>query len=41
MHEIAADLNVVKLFEGYLEHGTRPMFTEGIESYRTRAVQAS
>jgi len=41
MHKIAGDLNVLKLFESYLQHGTRPMFTEGVDSYGIRAVQTS
>ncbi|MFW5737625.1 MAG: ATP-binding protein [Spirochaetota bacterium] len=41
MHEIAGRLNVLKLFEDYLQHGTRPMFTEGVDSYGIRAIQTS
>lgn len=41
MHEIAGNLNVLKLFEDYLQYGTRPMFTEGIDSYGIRAIQTS
>lgn len=41
MHKIAGDLNVLRLFEEYLQHGTRPMFTEGVDSYGIRAIQTS
>ena len=41
MHDLTGKLNVLQEFEQYLQHGTRPMFTEGIETYPIRAVQAS
>ena len=40
MYRVIGGLNVLKRFESYLVHGTRPMVTEGTGSYPTRAVQA-
>ena len=41
MHDVVGTLNILKLFEDYLQHGTRPMFTDGVDSYGVRAIQTS